>query len=51
LLYTLIALAVVVGVVVIGWKLFQLAHRKTAEETGDRPAESPREDWPFSNPS
>jgi hypothetical protein len=51
LLYTLLAVAVVAAVVWIGWKLFQLAHRKAGEESGGDPAEAHRDHWPWSNPS
>jgi hypothetical protein len=51
LLYTLIAVAVIAGVVWIGWKLFQMAHRKAGEESGTGLDDARREDWPWSNPS
>lgn len=51
LFYTVIAVGVVVGVILIGWKLFQLAHRKAGEEPGQAPAEERRGDWPWSDRS
>jgi hypothetical protein len=51
LMYTLIAVIVVGGVVWIGWRLFQFAHRKTGEDSEHSPTEAHQEDWPWSNPS
>ena len=45
MLYTLLAVAIVAAVMVIGWKLFQFAHRRAGEES------ERRGDWPWSNPS
>ena len=45
MLYTLLAVAIVALVIWIGWKLFQVAHRKAGEDSEQR------EDWPWSNPS